>query len=94
MTFKELILILKHIYRDYVKYHLNKIFIALILSIIIAGTSSGTAWLLDPAVKKIFIDQNTTLSWLIPLAIIFVFSAESKAMMKLSIASLCLKAMM
>ena len=76
MTFKELILILKHIYRDYVKYHLNKIFIALILSIIIAGTSSGTAWLLDPAVKKIFIDQNTTLSWLIPLAIIFVFSGK------------------
>ena len=76
MTFKELILILKRIYREHVKYHLKKIFIALILSIIIAGTSSATAWLLDPAVKKVFIDQDTTLSWIIPIAIIFVFSGK------------------
>ena len=76
MTFEELILILKRIYREHVKYHLKKIFIALILSIIIAGTSSATAWLLDPAVKKVFIDQDTTLSWIIPIAIIFVFSGK------------------
>ena len=76
MTFKELIIILKRIYKEYVIFHLKKIFIALILSIVIAGTSSATAWLLDPAVKKIFIDQDTTLSWLIPIVIIFVFSGK------------------
>ena len=76
MTFKELITILKRIYKEYVIFHLKKIFIALILSIVIAGTSSATAWLLDPAVKKIFIDQDTTLSWLIPIVIIFVFSGK------------------
>ena len=76
MTFDELILILKRIYREYVKFHLKRIFIALILSIVIAGTSSAIAWLLDPAVKKIFIEQDTTLAWLIPIFIIIVFCSK------------------
>ena len=46
------------------------------LSIVVAGTSSATAWLLDPAVKKIFIDKDQTLAWLIPIAIIITFSAK------------------
>ena len=33
-------------------------------------------WLLDPAVKKIFIENNQTYAWVIPLAIIFAFSAK------------------
>ena len=41
-----------------------------------AGSTSATAWLLDPAVKKIFIDQDKTLAWLIPLGIIFAFSSK------------------
>ena len=41
-----------------------------------AGTTSAIAWLLDPAVKKIFIDKNRTLAWLIPLAIIITFAAK------------------
>ena len=55
---------------------MNRIFLCLILSICIAGTTSAIAWLLDPAVKKIFIDKNQTLAWLIPIAIIFTFSVK------------------
>ena len=32
--------------------------------------------MLDPAVKKIFIEKDRTLAWLIPLAIIFTFTAK------------------
>ena len=46
------------------------------LSICIAGTTSAIAWLLDPAVKKIFIDKNQTLAWLIPIVIIITFSIK------------------
>ena len=42
------------------KKYLGKIFVALILSVIVAGSTSAIAWLLDPAVKKIFIDQDRT----------------------------------
>ena len=76
MTFKVLKDILVRIYNEYVHIHLNKILIALVLSIIVAGSTSGIAWLLDPAVKKIFIDQDKTYAWLIPLLIIFTFSSK------------------
>ena len=55
---------------------LKRILLALILSLIVAGSTSATAWLLDPAVKKIFIDQDRTLAWLIPLLIILTFSSK------------------
>jgi ABC-type multidrug transport system, ATPase and permease components len=76
MDSKELIFILKRLYKDYVKKYLKFLIISLILSIIVAGSTSSIAWLLDPAVKKIFIDQNKTLSWLIPICIIIAFSAK------------------
>ena len=76
MKFGELKIILKRIYHEYVKYHLKKIFLALFLSIIVAGSTSGIAWLLDPAVKKIFIDQNKLYAWTIPLLIVVAFSSK------------------
>ncbi len=76
MKFQELKLILSRIYREYVRKHIKRIFIALLLSIIVAGSTSATAWLLDPAVKKIFIDQDKTLIWFIPLLIVLAFSTK------------------
>tara|TARA_Y100000817_G_C16860084_1_gene545425 strand:+ start:854 stop:2596 length:1743 start_codon:yes stop_codon:yes gene_type:complete len=76
MEYKELKLILKRLYREYVKNYLNRIFLALLLSIVVAASTSGIAWLLDPAVKKIFIEKNTTLSWLIPILIIVAFAGK------------------
>ena len=76
MKFEELIIILKRLYKEYVKRHLKKIFIALILSLIVAGSTTGIAWLLDPAVKKIFIEQNEIFAWSIPLLIVVAFSSK------------------
>ena len=80
MEKNELIKILKRLYREYIKHHLNKIILSLILSIIVAVSTSATAWLLDPAVKKIFIDKDKTLSWLIPICIIIAFSSKGVAL--------------
>ena len=76
MNFQEIKSILKRLFKEYVRKHLKKIFFALILSIIVAGSTSAIAWLLDPAVKKIFIEKNTTLSWLIPILIILAFAGK------------------
>ncbi len=76
MNFKELISILKRLYREYIKRYLKYIFFAAGLSVIVAFNSSAIAWLLDPAVKKIFIEKDRTLAWLIPLAIIFTFTTK------------------
>ena len=76
MKFDELKIILKRLFNEYVKIHLKKILIALVLSIIVAGSTSGIAWLLDPAVKKIFIDQDRTFAWVIPILIIIAFTSK------------------
>ena len=76
MELNELKTILKRLYSEYVKRHLKRIILALILSLIVAGSTSATAWLLDPAVKKIFIDQDKTLAWLIPIFIVLAFSSK------------------
>ena len=76
MKFEELKFILKRLYYEYVKKHLKRIFLALILSIIVAGSTAGIAWLLDPAVKKIFIEQNKVFAWSIPILIVLAFSSK------------------
>ena len=76
MGFEELKFYLRRLYSEYIRFHIKKILIALVLSIIVAGTTSGIAWLLDPAVKKIFIDQDQTFAWFIPLLIIITFSSK------------------
>ena len=76
MDFQELKIILKRLYKEYVKKHLNRILVALALSIIVALSTSGIAWLLDPAVKKIFIEQDRTFAWSIPFLIVFAFLSK------------------
>ncbi len=76
MELFELKNILKRLYREYIKLHFKRILLCLILSILVAGTTSATAWLLDPAVRKIFIDKDQTLAWLIPVVIIVTFAAK------------------
>ena len=76
MKYQELKLLLLKLFKQYVKKHIKKILIALVLSIIVAGSTTGIAWLLDPAVKKIFVEQDRTFAWLIPIMIIVAFSSK------------------
>ena len=76
MKFKELKLILERLYKEYVKGHLKRILIALVLSLVVAASTSGIAWLLDPAVKKIFIEQDKVFAWSIPILIVVAFSSK------------------
>ena len=76
MKFQEIKIILKRLYKDHVNRYLNRILISLFLSLVVSISTSAIAWLLDPAVKKIFIENNQTYAWSIPLAIIVAFSSK------------------
>ena len=76
MEFSELKAILKRLFNEYVKFHLKTIIFCLFLSVLVAGSTSATAWLLDPAVKKIFVEKDQTLAWLIPIAIVLAFGTK------------------
>ena len=68
--------IYKRLYKDYSKKYLNKIILSAFYSILVAGSTSGIAWLLDPAIKKLFIEKDQSLILLIPFLIIIAFTVK------------------
>ena len=76
MTFTEVKKIIQRLYKEFIKKHIKKILIALVLSVVVAGSTSSIAWLLDPAVKKIFIEQDKTYALAIPILIIISFASK------------------
>ena len=68
--------IFKRLYKDYTKKYLDKIILSVIFSVLLAGSTSAIAWLLDPAIKKIFIEKDQTLLLIIPVFIILAFTTK------------------
>ena len=67
---------LRRLYKDYTKKYLKKIIFSAFLSIIVAGSTASIAWLLDPAIEKIFIEKDQTLILIIPVLIIIAFTTK------------------
>ena len=68
--------IYKRLYKDYSKKYLNKILMAAFFSILVAGSTSSIAWLLDPAIKKLFVEKDQSLIFIIPLTIVVAFATK------------------
>ena len=68
--------ILGRLYNEYTKKFLSKIVIAAFFSILVAGSTASIAWLLDPAIEKIFIEKDQTLILIIPILIIAAFTTK------------------
>ena len=54
----------------------NSTLLAVFFSVLVAGSTSMIAWLLDPAIKKIFIEKDQTLIFIIPILIVIAFSVK------------------
>ena len=76
MNFITLKKILLRLYHSYTKKYLDKIIISLLLSFVVAGSTAAIAWLLDPTIEKMFIEQDTTMIMLIPIAIVLAFACK------------------
>ena len=72
--------IIKRLYNNYTKQFLPKILLSVFFSVLVAGSTASIAWLLDPAIKKIFIDKDQTLILVIPFAIILAFSTKGASL--------------
>jgi len=72
--------IYKRLYRDYSKKYLNKILTSVFFAVLVAVSTSSIAWLLDPAIKKIFVEKDQSLIFIIPLLIIIAFTAKGFAL--------------
>ena len=80
MNYYKLKKTLLRIFNSYVRKHLDKLILSLALSLMVAGSTGAIAWLLDPAIKKIFIDQDKTMMLLIPIAIALTFTIKGASL--------------
>ena len=72
--------IYKRLYKDYTKKYINKILISVFFGVLVAASTSAIAWLLDPAIKKIFVEKDQSLIFIIPLLIIIAFTVKGFAL--------------
>jgi subfamily B ATP-binding cassette protein MsbA len=67
------IYILKRLYNDYTKRYLKKILLSVFFAVLLAGSTASVAYLLDPAIKELFVEKDQTLIFIIPLMIVLAF---------------------
>ena len=67
---------LKRLFNEYTKKYIKKIVIAVFFSLLVAASTSSIAWLLDPAIDKIFIQKDQSLLIIIPFLIIIAFTTK------------------
>ncbi len=67
---------LKRLFNEYTKKYIKKIAIAVFFSLLVAASTSSIAWLLDPAIDKIFIEKDQSLLIIIPFLIIIAFTTK------------------
>ena len=71
---------IKRLFFDYTKKHIKKILLSVFFALLVAGSTSGIAYLLDPAIKKIFIEKDQTLTIIIPIFIVIAFTVKGFAL--------------
>ena len=71
--------ILNRLFKDSIKPYSFKLLSSLFFMVIIALSTGATAWLLDPAIDKIFLDKDESMLLLIPIAIILTLFVKSIA---------------
>ncbi len=72
--------ILKRLFDDYTKKYVKKIILSVFFTILLAGSTSSVAYLLDPAIKELFIEQKKNLILVIPGLIVLAFIVKGTSL--------------
>ena len=72
--------ILKRLYKDYTKKYVKKILVSVFFTLLLAGSTASVAYLLDPAIKHLFIEQKKSLVVVIPLLIVLAFTIKGTSL--------------
>ena len=67
----------KRIYKTQIKKYIPDLLIIFVFMVLNGAATAGIAWLLDPAIKKIFIEKDKLMLYIIPIAIIITFLIKS-----------------
>ena len=72
--------LIKRLYKSYTRRYIKNIFVAVFFTILLAGSTSGVAYLLDPAIKQLFIEQEQSLVYIIPGLIVLAFIVKGSSL--------------
>ncbi len=72
--------ILKRLYKDYTEKYLRNIIISIFFTLLLAGSTSAVAYLLDPAIEQLFIKQEESLIYIIPGLIVLAFAIKGSSL--------------
>ena len=72
--------LLKRLYRSYTKKYIKNILISVFFTVLLAGSTSSVAYLLDPAIKQLFIEQKKSYLYLIPGLIVLAFAVKGSSL--------------
>ncbi len=72
--------IIKRLYKNYTQKYIKTIIISFVFSLLLAGSTSSVAYLLDPAIKKLFIEQDQSLAIVIPCLIVLAFAIKGASL--------------
>ena len=72
--------LIKRLYKSYTRRYIKNIFVAVFFTILLAGSTSGVAYLLDPAIKQLFIEQEQSLIYIIPGLIVLAFIVKGSSL--------------
>jgi ATP-binding cassette, subfamily B, bacterial MsbA len=72
--------ILDRLYKSYTRKYLKKILISVFFTVLLAASTSSVAYLLDPAIKQLFIEQEKSLIYVIPGFIVLAFGIKGASL--------------
>ena len=72
--------ILKRLFNNYTKKYLKNIIVSVFFTVLLAGSTSAVAYLLDPAIKQLFIEQKQSYLYLIPALIVAAFAVKGSSL--------------
>ncbi len=72
--------ILNRLYVSYTKKYLRNIIISVFFTVLLAASTSSVAYLLDPAIKQLFIKQKQSYIYLIPALIVLAFAVKGASL--------------
>ena len=72
--------ILKRLYKSYTQKYLKNILVSVFFTILLAGSTSAVAYLLDPAIKQLFIEKENKYLYLIPGLIVLAFAIKGSSL--------------
>ena len=71
---------IKRLYKDYTKNFRYKILLSIFFTLLVASSTATIAYLLDPAIKKLFVEKNQSLLLIIPFFIVLAFTMKGTSL--------------